>query len=58
MAMTIVPSLDILKLPDGGYMVGDGYRGDGSFRGMRFASTSIDEALKYIKATLEQKPAK
>ena len=46
--------LQIEKLPDGGYVVVDGYRRDsGDYRGPRFASTSIDDALKYIKEKLQ-----
>lgn len=45
--------LEIRKMPDGGYIVGDGYRGDNSWRQLNFASSSIDEALKYIKGKLE-----
>jgi len=53
-----ISNLEIQKLPDGGYMIGDGFSRSGDYRQMRFASTSIDEALKYIKARLEPKVAK
>lgn len=51
-----VTGLEIRKMPDGGYIVGDGQRDYGDYRMMRFASTSIDDALKYIKGNLEPKP--
>ena len=54
---TVLPAniLEIHKMPDGGYLVGDGYRMSGEYRTMLFASSSIDEALKYIKSKLEPK---
>lgn len=49
-------ALEIQKMPDGGYVVGDGLVRPGDWRQMHFAATSIDEALKYIKSKLEPKP--
>lgn len=51
-------SLEIQKMPEGGYIVGDGSMRPGDFRQLRFASTSIDEAMKYVKSLLEPKPEK
>lgn len=53
-------SLTIQKMPEGGFLVFDGWglRGyeDGNRRfPFRYASTSIDESLKHIKATLDPK---
>lgn len=44
--------LQIQRISDGGFLVLDGYRPD-TFTGPRFASTSIEEALKYCKKKLE-----
>jgi hypothetical protein len=47
-------ALQIHKVQDGGYIVLDAYRpGSGDWVGQRFASSTIDEALAYIKAKLE-----
>lgn len=44
--------LQIERMPDGGFVVLDGFvRGD--YYGPRFASTSIEEALKYCRKKLE-----
>lgn len=40
--------LTIQRLPQGGYVVQDGYRPD-DFTQQRFACTTIDEALKFIR---------
>lgn len=50
-------ALEIRKMPDGGYVIGDGYDFEGRYRNMHFASTSVDEALKYIKGKLEPRKA-
>lgn len=52
--------LEIRKMPDGGFMVGDIYHRDSGFvpRGPRFASTSIEDALKYIRDKLVPVAAK
>lgn len=52
------PMLVITKMPDGGYLVTDGLRNDGFGRIDRFASTSIDESLKYIKSQFEPRERK
>ncbi|EKS37772.1 hypothetical protein [Afipia clevelandensis] len=53
--------LEIKKMPEGGYLVLDpiGRDRDGfNYRPpFRFAATSVDEALKYIKGRLEPKKA-
>lgn len=51
-------AFEIQKMVDGGYLVGDGLGRQGDYRQMRFASTSIDEALKYIKSRMEPKAPK
>jgi hypothetical protein len=57
MATQLPMSFQICKMPDGGYVVSDGWasRDYGSMCVHHFASTSIEEALKYIKAKLEPK---
>lgn len=63
MAMTLGDSkifaLNITRMQDGGFVVIDGYRSDysGDYRGPRFASTSIEEALKYCKRKLDAEHA-
>jgi hypothetical protein len=49
--------MEIQKLKDGGYLVSDSVRGSCGFDYVPFcfASTTIDEALKYIKGQLEPK---
>jgi hypothetical protein len=43
-------SLTIIKVKEGGFLVGDGIDcSDGMYRGSLFASTSIGEALAWIK---------
>lgn len=45
-----VYSLTIERMLHGGYLVTDAYRGDiGNLRALRFASTTVDEALGYIR---------
>ncbi len=50
----------IQKMNDGGYLVMDSKEYDGGARHFPFlfASTTIDEALKYIKSKLEPKAGK
>ncbi len=55
-----VTTLTIEKMPEGGFLVSDGYGRNGWEDGnrrfpFRFASTTIDESLKHIKATLDPK---
>jgi hypothetical protein len=54
--------MQIDKIKDGGYLVSDSHRGEirGGFDYVpfQFASTTIDEALKYIKSKLEPKATK
>lgn len=50
--------LAIRKMPDGGYLVSPHYNNPGSYNAPAFASTTIEEALKYIKAQLEPKQPK
>lgn len=51
--------LEIRKMTDGGYLVAPAERREGYCQiGPCFASSTIDEALKYIKGKLEPKPAK
>lgn len=45
--------LEIRKMPDGGFIVGDGYSRDGLFTQMLFASTDIGEALSYIRQAMK-----
>jgi hypothetical protein len=59
--METLNELEIRRMPDGGYLVSDAFHrssGMESFRQMRFAATSIEEALKYIKGKLGQQTAK
>lgn len=47
-----VSSLQIMRMPEGGFLVMD--RCDyGDFSGPRFAATSIEETLKYCKRKLD-----
>lgn len=59
---TVLPTttrLEIHKMHDGGFLVIDGMEAwGGQPRQMRFACTTIDEALRYIKKTLEPKQEK
>lgn len=51
--------MQVEKIKDGGYLVSDSHRGEfGNYVPFRFASTTIDEALKYIKRELEPKVVK
>jgi len=47
--------LEIRKIGDGGYLVADARCREPSLRDMLLASSTIDEALKYIKASMEPK---
>lgn len=44
-------SMTLMRMPEGGYLVTDAYRLDddrGRFHSFHFASTTIDEALKFM----------
>lgn len=41
--------LTLKRLPSGGYVVRDAYGRDGAFSEERFACTTIDEALKFMR---------
>lgn len=43
--------LQIQRMPDGGFVVGNGYRPE-MFSSMLFASTDIGEALTYIRTAM------
>lgn len=45
-------ALEIVKLPEGGFMVKESNRGDGYYVSMLFASSTIEEALKFMKVKL------
>ena len=49
-------SLQIERMSEGGFVVADGYRG-GDLRQLRFASTSIEEAMKLCKKKLDTEHA-
>lgn len=51
---------EIRKLSHGGYVVGEGIRGDGTFyrEPFIFASTGIAEALEFVRQKLEANPPK
>lgn len=58
MAIIFPETLQIHKMQDGGYVVGGGRSDyDGLGNRMLFASTSVDEALDYIKKRLELAPS-
>lgn len=44
--------LQIERMPDGGFVVLDGFR-PGDYCAARFASSSIEDAMKYCKKKLE-----
>lgn len=51
-----IDALEIYKLPEGGFLVRDCYRPEGfSSTGPCFASTTIEEALRFVKKKLEVK---
>jgi hypothetical protein len=64
MHMAMISTLSILeirKLPEGGYAVGEGrsFANEGHFREpFLFACTNISEALAYMKKKLEAAPPK
>lgn len=49
-------SLEIRKLPGGGYLVADAYRGNGEYCSIRFGCTTLGEALEFIKTELGRDP--
>lgn len=53
-----VYDLEIRKMLDGGFLVVDAYRGGGMVSTFRFASSTIEEALEYVKSKLEPTTAK
>jgi hypothetical protein len=42
-------SLTLIRMPRGGFVVTDGHNEPGYMRQDHFASTSIDEALKFMR---------